>query len=84
MVKSRKSQPVVTALPASRPAVVPVVSALDDEVVPDKAPEPALCPPSTSDNEDMSRPVCVYADGMQIDECLSAESFPNLCAEFPK
>ncbi len=63
MVKTRKNQPVVTALAASHPAVVPVVSALSEETVPEKAPASESCAPSTSDEADVSRPVRVYADG---------------------
>ena len=63
MVKTRKNQPVVTALAASHPAVVPVVSALSEETVPEKAPATESCAPSTSDEADVSRPVRVYADG---------------------
>ncbi|DBB00631.1 hypothetical protein WJX82_008822 [Trebouxia sp. C0006] len=64
MVKTRKNQPVVTALAASHPAVVPVVSALSEETVPEKAPASESCAPSTSDEADVSRPVRVYADGI--------------------
>ena len=65
MVKSRKqANTVVTALPASRPADVPVVSALAEETIPDKAPEPVPSSPTTADGaNDLSRPVRVYADG---------------------
>ena len=63
MVKTRKNQPVVTALAASHPAVVPVVSALSEETVSEKAPATESCAPSTSDEADVSRPVRVYADG---------------------
>ena len=64
MVKTRK-QPntVVTAIPASNPADVPVISALAEETIPDKAPEPVPSSPPSANGEDSSRPVRVYADG---------------------
>lgn len=63
MVKTRKDMKVVTALPVSKPADVPVVSALAEESVPEKAPQPSPSSPSTSGAEADSRPVRVYADG---------------------
>ena len=74
MVKTRKNQPVVTALAASHPAVVPVVSALSEETVPEKAPATETCEPSTSDEADVSRPVRVYADGKPDEQRLNASS----------
>ena len=73
MVKSRKEKSVVTAIPQSKPADVPVVSALTEELIPDKAPEPVPSSPSTSGAEDGSRPVRVYADG-EIDELVELAS----------
>ncbi|KAL3147610.1 hypothetical protein ABBQ38_014661 [Trebouxia sp. C0009 RCD-2024] len=67
MVKTRKDNSVVTALPVSKPADVPVVSALAEESIPDKAPQPSPSSPSTSGAEANSRPVRVYADGQQLD-----------------
>lgn len=64
MVKTRKDNSVVTALPVSKPADVPVVSALAEESIPDKAPQPSPSSPSTSGAEANSRPVRVYADGI--------------------
>lgn len=64
MVKTRKDRSVVTALPVSKPADVPVVSALAEESIPEKAPQPAPSSPSTSGAEADSRPVRVYADGI--------------------
>lgn len=68
MVKTRKDMKVVTALPVSKPADVPVVSALAEESVPEKAPQPSPSSPSTSGAEADSRPVRVYADGT-TDDC---------------
>lgn len=68
MVKTRKDMKVVTALPVSKPAGVPVVSALAEESVPEKAPQPSPSSPSTSGAEADSRPVRVYADGT-TDDC---------------
>ena len=70
MVKTRKHPSVVTALPASNPAVVPVVSASAEEIIPDKAPEPVPCSRSASEDEDTSRPVRVYADGKENDAVI--------------
>ncbi len=72
MVKTRKNQPVVTALAASHPAVVPVISALSEETVPEKAPATEPCAPSTSDEVNVSRPVRVYADGKADEQGLNA------------
>lgn len=74
MVKTRKNQPVVTALAASHPAVVPVISALSEETVPEKAPAAESCAPSTSDEVDVSRPVRVYADGKAAEQGFNASS----------
>lgn len=63
MIKTRKEKPVVTAIPLSKPADVPVVSASAEELIPQKAPDTEPCSPSTSGAEDGSRPVRVYADG---------------------
>ena len=72
MVKTRKTQPVLSALPASNPAVVPVISALAEEIVPDKELASEPCAPSTSGDEDSSRPVRVYADGKADGQGLNA------------
>ena len=69
MVKTRKEKNVVTALPVSKPADVPVVSALAEESIPEKAPQPSPSSPSTSGAEADSRPVRVYADGT-VDDSL--------------
>lgn len=74
MVKTRKNQPVITALAASHPAVVPVVSALSEETIPEKAPATDICEPSTSHEVDVSRPVRVYADGKADEPGLNASS----------
>lgn len=70
MVKTRKDRNVVTALPVSKPADVPVVSALAEESIPDKAPQPSPSSPSTSGAEADTRPVRVYADGTADDSCF--------------
>ena len=85
MVKSRKqASTVVTAIPASRPQDVPVVSALIEEIVPDKAPEPVpSSPPAADGDDDSSRPVRVYADGgvdEQKDDSVAYRAVPT---EFP-
>lgn len=72
MVKTRKTQPVLSALPASNPAVVPVISALAEEIVSDKELASEPCAPSTSGDEDTSRPVRVYADGKAEGQGLNA------------
>ena len=80
MVKSRKqASTVVTAIPASCPQDVPVVSALVEETIPDRAPEPVpSSPPAADGDDDASRPVRVYADG-RADEQRTTQSLTRLC-----
>lgn len=63
MVKARKVAKVTTAIAPSSPADVPVVSALAEETVPEKAPEPVPGSPSVSGDPESLHPVRVYADG---------------------
>ena len=83
MVKTRKDRNVVTALPVSKPADVPVVSALAEESIPDKAPQPSPSSPSTSGAEADTRPVRVYADGTADDWSAVSVTVSRLISLFP-